>query len=83
MVLGNFGILIITIKYLEIMERGFLFIIAIALAFGVGIMGSKRKIGFGWAFVISLLNVVIGLIVVLCSKKLTPEELAEKERNNE
>lgn len=51
------------------MERGFLFIIAIALAFGVGIMGSKRKIGFGWAFVISLLNVVIGLIVVLCSKK--------------
>ena len=38
------------------MERGFLFIIAIALAFGVGIMGSKRKIGFGWAFVISLLN---------------------------
>ena len=60
------------------MERGILFIIAIALAFGVGIMGSKRKIGFGWAFVISLLNVV-----VLCSKKLTPEELAEKERSNE
>ena len=65
------------------MERGILFIIAIALAFGVGIMGSKRKIGFGWAFVISLLNVVIGLIVVLCSKNLTPEELAEKERSNE
>ena len=67
----------------KIMEKGFLFIIAITLAFGVGIMGSKRKIGFGWAFVISLLNVVIGLIVVLCSKKLTPEELAEKERNSE
>ena len=33
------------------MERGILFIIAIALVFGVGIMGSKRKIGFGWAFV--------------------------------
>lgn len=65
------------------MERGILFIIAIALAFGVGIMGSKRKIGFSWAFVISLLNVVIGLIVVLCSKRLTPEELAEKERSNE
>ena len=46
-------------------------------------MGSKRKIGFGWALVISLLNVVIGLIVVLCSKKLAPEELAEKERSNE
>ena len=65
------------------MERGFLFIFAFVLAFGVVFMGSKRKIGFGWAFVISLLNVVIGLIVVLCSKKLTPEELAEKERNNE
>lgn len=65
------------------MERGILFVIAIALAFGVGIMGSKRKICFGWAFVISLLNVVIGLIVVLCSKKLAPEELAEKERSNE
>lgn len=62
------------------MEQGLLLIIAIALAFGVGIMGSKRKIGFGWAFVISLLNVVIGLIVVLCSKKLTPEELEEKEK---
>ncbi len=64
----------------KIMEQGFLFIIAIALAFGVGIMGSKRKIGFGWAFIISLLNVVIGLIVVLCSRKLTPEELEEKEK---
>ncbi len=62
------------------MEQGFLLIIAIALAFGVGIMGSKRKIGFGWAFVISLLNVVIGLIVVLCSRRLTPEELEEKEK---
>lgn len=62
----------------KIMERGFLFIIAITLAFGVGVMGSKRMIGFGW--VISLLNVVIGLIVVLCSRKLTPEELEEKEK---
>ena len=65
------------------MERGFLFIIAIALAFGVGIMGSKRNIDFVWTFVIYFLYVVIGLIVVLCSKKLTHEELAEKERNNE
>ena len=65
------------------MERGILFIIAIALSFCIGIMGSKRKIGFCWALVISLLNVVIGLIVVLCSKKLAPEELAEKERSNE
>lgn len=41
------------------MEQGLLFIIAIAFAFCVGFMGSKRKIGFCWAFAISLLNVVI------------------------
>ena len=75
-------ILIRTIKHLRIMEKGFLFIIAITLAYGVGFMGSKRKIGFGWAFVISLLNVVIGLMVFLCSRKLTPEELENKEKMN-
>lgn len=51
------------------MERLVLFVIAIALAYGVGCLGRKRRIGFGWAFVISLFNVVLGLIVVLCSKK--------------
>jgi len=44
-------------------------IIAVALAYGVGCLGRKRKIGFGWAFFISLFNVILGLIVVLCSKK--------------
>lgn len=28
----------------------FFFIIAVTLAYGVGCMGRKRKIGFGWAF---------------------------------
>ncbi len=51
-------------------ERLFFLVIALALAFGVGCMGSKRKIGFWPAFLISILNVVIGLIVVLCSRKL-------------
>ena len=45
------------------------FTIAIALAYGVGCMGRKRKIGFGWAFALALVNVILGLIVVLCSKK--------------
>lgn len=58
------------------MERLFFFVIAVALAFGVGCLG--RKIGFGWAFGISLINVVIGLIAVLCSKKKTPNELEKK-----
>lgn len=60
------------------MERFFFFVIAVALAFGVGCLGRNRKIGFGWAFGISLINVVIGLIVVLCSKKKTPNELEKK-----
>lgn len=58
------------------MERLFFFVIAVALAFGVGCLGRNR--GFGWAFGISLINVVIGLIVVLCSKKKTPNELEKK-----
>lgn len=60
------------------MEKLFFFVIAVALAFGVGCLGRNRKIGFGWAFGISLINVVIGLIVVLCSKKKTPNELEKK-----
>lgn len=51
------------------MERLFFFVIAVALAYGVGCMGRNRKTGFGWAFFLSLVNIFIGLIVVLCSKK--------------
>ncbi len=51
------------------MERLVLIIIAVALAYGVGCLGRNRRIGFGWAFAISLFNVLLGLIVVLCSKK--------------
>ena len=50
-------------------EKMFFFVIAIGLAFCVGLLGRNRKIGFGWAFLISIFNVLIGLIVVLCSKK--------------
>lgn len=50
-------------------EAIFFFLIAIALAYGVGCLGKKRKIGFGWAFGLSLINLLLGLIVVLCSKK--------------
>ena len=51
------------------MESIILLVIAVGLAFGVGCLGRTRKIGFGPAFVISLFNVIIGLIAVLCSKK--------------
>lgn len=50
-------------------EAIFIFLIAVALAYGVGCLGKSRKIGFGWAFVFALVNVLLGLIIVLCSKK--------------
>lgn len=51
------------------MESVFFLVISISLAYGVGCLGRKRKIGFGWAFVFALINVFLGLIIVLCSKK--------------
>ena len=35
---------------------------------------STRKIGFGWAFGLSLINLFIGIIAVLCSKKIEKNE---------
>lgn len=61
------------------METIVLLVVAVSLAYGVGCMGRKRKIGFGLAFAISLFNVVIGLIAVLCSKKVENVESKEKE----
>lgn len=59
------------------MENVFFLVIAIALAYGVGCLGRSRKIGFGWAFGISLINVVIGFIVVLCSKKIDDDSITK------
>ncbi len=61
------------------MESVILLVIAVGLAFGVGCLGRTRKIGFGLAFVISLFNVIIGLIAVLCSKKIEDVEPKNKE----
>lgn len=52
------------------MEAIILLVIAVSLAYGVGCLGRTRKIGFGLAFILSLFNVIIGLIAVLCSKKI-------------
>jgi len=61
------------------METIILLVIAVGLAFGVGCLGRTRKIGFGLAFVISLFNVFIGLIAVLCSKKIEDVEPKKEE----
>lgn len=52
------------------MERAFFFFIAVALAFAVGCWGSSKKIGFTLAFVLSILNIFVGIVAVLLSKKL-------------
>lgn len=59
------------------MDRLVLFVIAVAIAFGIGCLGRKRKIGFGWAFGLSLINAIIGLIAVF-SKKLDETEIEVK-----
>lgn len=51
------------------MDQLFLFVIALSLAFLVGKWGESRKIGFGWAFGLSLINLFVGIIAVACSKK--------------
>jgi len=61
------------------MESIILLVIAVGLAFGVGCLGRTRKIGFGLAFVISLFNVIVGLIAVLCSKKIENVEPKKEE----
>ena len=41
----------------------------------VGLIGSRRRIGFGWAFLLSAcLSPIIGLIVTLCTPKLPDRE---------
>ena len=62
------------LKNVNNMDRLFLLFIAVGLAYGVGYIGRSRKIGFWLAFIISLLNVVVGLIIVLCSKKIENTE---------
>ena len=52
------------------MEKIFFLAIAVALAYAVGCWGRTRKIGFGLAFVLSLINLFVGIIAVACSKKL-------------
>lgn len=55
------------------MEQLVLLIIAVSLAYAVGCWGQTRKIGFGFAFVLSLINLIIGIMAVACSKKLDQE----------
>ena len=68
--LFNFWLIILVYN----MESLFFFVIAVALAYAVGCWGSTRKIGFGWAFGLSLINLFIGIIAVASTKKKEKEE---------
>ena len=50
-------------------ESLFFLAISILLAFEVEKLSEKRKIGFGMAFLFAIVNLFLGLIIVLCSKK--------------
>ena len=55
------------------MERIIFLIIAVSLAYIVGYWGRTRKIGFGWAFGLSLVNLFVGIIAVACSRRIDKE----------
>lgn len=63
------------------MERLFFLIVAVSLAYAVGCWGRTRKIGFGWAFGLSLVNLFIGIIAVACSKKLDNDSSDDNSKN--
>lgn len=65
------------------MDSAFLLILAVSIAYGVGCLGRNRRIGFGWAFILSLLNVFVGLIAVFLSKKINRDGIDKEEKEGE
>lgn len=63
------------------MERLFFLIIAVSMAYAVGCWGRTRKIGFGWAFGLSLINLFVGIIAVACSKRIDKEPTDDNTKN--
>ena len=62
---------------MEGLARLFILLIVLLLAYGIGCIGRRRKIGFGWAFGFSLIHPLIGLIVTLCSSKKNKKEFID------
>ena len=59
----NLGLIVLRANGNDIFFMLFFICVVVVLAYGIGCLGRKRKIGFGWAFAISLfLNPLIGLI---------------------
>ena len=57
----NLGLIVLRANGDDIFFMLFFICVVVVLAYGIGCLGRKRKIGFGWAFAISLfLNPLIG-----------------------
>ncbi len=49
----------------------------------IALLGRDRKIGYGWSlFVCLFLSPIIGLIIILCSKKNEPDFIEVKEERD-
>ena len=44
-------------------------ILSIGILALIALLGRNREIGYGWSFVLLLSTGLIGLIIILCSKK--------------
>ena len=62
------------------MEQVLILVVISAL---VAMIGSNRKIGYGWSFVLCLfLSPIIGLIIILFSKKNSTVEFIDVRKDN-
>ena len=63
------------------MEKILILIVVAAL---VALLGRNRKIGYGWSFVLCLfLSPIIGLIIILFSKKVDNVDFVDVKKENE
>jgi len=63
------------------MEKIVFFVIIAAL---VALLGKNRKIGYGWSFLLCLfLSPIIGLIIILFSKKVDSVDFVDVNRDNQ
>lgn len=63
------------------METLVFFVIFAAL---VALLGKNRNIGYGWSFVLCLfLSPIIGLIIILFSKKVNTIDFVDIKKDNE
>jgi len=57
-------------------------IFLVIIAAFVALLGRNRKIGYGWSLILCLfLSPIIGLIIILCSKKKDMVDFVDVEKN--